>query len=149
MRGEAGNGERAGLESRAKLGVEYFGDWRLDLVLNGDVEAGAGLVLRDQETAKVVRQFIAEAEQFGAVDAVGDAPAQQHHVAKPRHRWRTLRCQRCQPRFDLGQMAGRQMVEQRNMRVEVVALGREMRAAQAVRPRLIGLAHFGGEDDRK
>ena len=61
--------------------------------------------------------------------------------------WRTSGRQRRQSRFDFGQMAGRQVVEQCDVGVEEVALGREVGAAQGVRPSLIGLAHFGGDDD--
>ena len=40
------------------------------------------------------------------------------------------------------------MVEQRTMRVEDVALGRKMLAAQGVERALIGAAEQGGDDDR-
>ena len=143
-----GNSEQAGLEGGGQGGVECFGDGGFDLVLDGDVKAGTSLVLGDQQAAKVVREFVAEAEQFGAVDAVRDAPAEHHDVAEPRYWWRTLRCQQGQSRFDFGQVAGGQMVEQSDVRVEMVALGWEMRAAQSVSPGLVGLAHFGGDDDR-
>ena len=39
------------------------------------------------------------------------------------------------------------MMEKGDMGVELVALGREVFAAQSVRPSLINLAHFGGDDD--
>ena len=76
MRGKAGNSERARSEFGGQLRVERFGDGRFDLVLDGDVQARAGLVLRDQEAAKVVCKFVADRKQFGAFDAIGDAPAQ-------------------------------------------------------------------------
>ena len=147
MRGKARNSERARFEFGGQLRVERFGDRWFDLVLDGDVQARAGLILGDEQAAKFVRQFVAKAEQFGAVDAVGDAPAQQQYLAEPRHRWRTFGRHRRQPRFYFWQMAGRQVVEQGDMGVEIIALGREVFAAQSVRPSLIGLAHFGGDDD--
>ena len=85
MRGKAGNSERARFEFGGKLRVERFGDRWFDLVLDGDVQARAGLILGDEQAAKFVRQFVADREQFGAVNAVGDAPAQQHNLAEPRH----------------------------------------------------------------
>ena len=128
--------------------MECLGYGRFNFVLDGDMQARASLVLRDQQTAKVMREFVAEAEQFGAVDAICDAPAEHHDVAEPRYWWRTLRCQQGQSRFDFGQVAGRQVMEQSDVRVEMVALWRKMLAAQSVGPGLVGFAHFGCDDDR-
>ncbi len=125
---KAGNSEQAGFESAGKFGMECLGYGRFNFVLDGDMQARASLVLRDQQTAKVMREFVAEAEQFGAVDAICDAPAEHHDVAEPRYWWRTLRCQQGQSRFDFGQVAGRQVMEQSDVRVEMVALWRKMLA---------------------
>ena len=46
MRGKAGNGKRALFERSRKLGMEHFGGGGFDLVLDGDMEARAGLILR-------------------------------------------------------------------------------------------------------
>ena len=81
MRSKARKDEWSGLERGRKLCVERLRNGRLDFVLDGDVETRAGLILRDQEAAEVVRKLVAKAEQFGAVDAVGDASAEEHDVA--------------------------------------------------------------------
>jgi hypothetical protein len=39
------------------------------------------------------------------------------------------------------------MVEQRDMRIDYIAVRWIMRAPQAIGPRLIRFAHFGGDDD--
>ena len=38
-------------------------------------------------------------------------------------------------------------MEEGDVGVELIALGREVGAAQTIRPSLIGFAHFGGNDD--
>jgi hypothetical protein len=127
--------------------MKCLGDSGFYLVLDSDVETWARLILGDQEPAKIMGQFIADGQKFRAVDAICHSPAQHHDSGKMRDRRWALAYQRRQPRFDFGQVAWRQVVEQSDMRVEEVALGREMLRAQAVGPRLIGLAHFGGDDD--
>ena len=147
MRGKARDSERAWRKLSGELGVERLCDRWFDLVLDGNVQARTGLILRDQQAAKLVREFIANVQQFRAVDTVCDALAQQHNLAQLRDGRRTFGRQRRQPRFDFGQMARRQVMEQGDMGVELIALGREVGAAQTIRPSLIGFAHFGGDDD--
>ena len=81
---------------------------------------------------KFLRQFIAHCQEIGAIDAKGDPAPQQHHVADHRRRRRTLARHRRKPRLDLGQMRRRQMMEQRDMRVEMIALWRKMQLAKPV-----------------
>ncbi len=129
MRGKSGYSERSRDELIGKLGMQRLRDGWLDLILNSDVQARVGLILGNQKALKIRSQFVADSEQFRAVDTVGDAPAQRHHLAQPSDGRRTLGRQRGQPRFDLGQMAGWQVVKQSDVSIEIIALGREVSAS--------------------
>ena len=107
MRGKARDSERAWRKFNGELGVERLCDRWFDLVLDSNVQARTGLILRHQQTAKLVREFIANVQQFRAFDTVCDALAQQHNLAQLRDRQRTFGRQRRQSRFDFGQMARR------------------------------------------
>jgi hypothetical protein len=83
------------------------------------------------------RQPFADILQFGAVYTQCRAAAEIHDSRNRRDR-------RCAPalldeaRLELGGDRGRQMMEEREMRVEAVALGRIMRAPERGQPRMIG-----------
>ncbi len=105
-------------------------------------------ILRGQHSGKGVDQFMAYRDEAGRFDPDRHAPAQRHQPARPRIGGSHAARQAVQAMLQLRLGRGRQMVEQRAMRVEDVALGREMLATQRVERTLIGAAEQGGHDDR-
>ena len=57
---KAGNGQRSRCKLDRKLRMQRLGDGWFDLVLDSDVQTRTGLVLRDEQSAKIVRQFVAD-----------------------------------------------------------------------------------------
>ena len=69
--------ERAGPKPGLQVVGEGTGETRFNLVLDGDVQARARLVLWGEQPSKSIGQFVADGEQAVTAHVEGDATAEQ------------------------------------------------------------------------
>ncbi len=83
-------------------------------------------ILRYQQSAKSLRQLLPHRQQFGRVDMKSDSFAEMHNLGQASIGRGKFCSHVFEPRLDLRQMPGRQMMKQGDMRVEKIALGRKV-----------------------
>ena len=137
-----------GHDDPGQLGVQRAGGLRRDLVLHGDVQVALAAVLRGQPRRPPPGQRRRAGPASGG---------ELSHTATPRPSSRTPatstggagRPRRLRHRLrDRALLRARQVVEQGDVGVEVVALGREVGAAQGVEALLDGGVEHRAEDQR-
>lgn len=106
---------------------------RPNLVLNRDMGPPARRILRGEQSREAARQVLADRLELGRDDADGDSPPQIDQTVRRGRRGRRQR-QGGETPFEFGFERRRQMVKQREMRIEPIAIGRKMRLPQAVQP---------------
>ena len=127
--------------------LECLCDRLLNLVLYSDVQFWWRLILRNQKPSKGIGKPSTHGKQFGAVYVERHCIAQQHHIYKMRNRRGIVCDERRQSGSDLRQVAWRQVMKQRDMRIDEIAIRRKVRAPESIGPCLIDLTHFGSDDD--
>src|SRR6218665_1295738 len=140
--------ERARLEGGAELLLQSAGPARLDLVLDGDVRPPTCLVLRHEQAVKGVGEGLADVLKRLALDAEG-RPLPQIHDAGDHGRRRRGGGRFGEAGGQLRLEAGRKLVEEGQVRGHLIALRREMGAAQMLEPAIIARAERGGDDERR
>src|SRR3546814_14449227 len=89
----------------------------------------------------------ADREQFGTLDAEGDALPQRIDLAQHRGGRRRVGGDPAEQAIELVEARRRQLVKEGDMRREMIAFGREMRGAQRVEKTPVRRAHRRGRDD--
>jgi alkyl sulfatase BDS1-like metallo-beta-lactamase superfamily hydrolase len=144
---KAGESEVARLHRRREGSLERLRDRGCDLVLDRHVQPGRLLVLRGEQAVKPVGKPLAQVEHRGTGQPQRGAPAEVDHPLQPGPHGRRPRLERKRV-LELALHHRRQRVKQRDVRPQVIALGREVRGAQLVGARLQRLGQFGGDDQR-
>ena len=134
MEFEPGEGKVAGAKIGGEFGLERLCRRARNFVLDRDVKLAPPAVLRGQHAVEALDHIFVHGRQSRAVDRKRSASAQRHQPGYPR-RWRSGGAVSDEQPPDLVLDAGRQRIEQGDVGADLVALGREVRPAQAVRPR--------------
>ena len=145
---KSGEGEIAWPKGLGQLGLEGFGDGCFDLVLDRDVQSGTMRILRGERAVEVLGDAFTDCQHGRAVKRERGALPQVHQPLKPCFGQRVLRCNCAKHRAQFLAQRGREGMEQRDVRVQVIALGRKVRATQTIRPgEQIG-GQFGSDNER-
>ena len=148
VQAKSGEGEIAWPKGLGQLGLEGFGDGWFDLVLDRDVKAWHMRILHGERAVEVLGDAFTDCQHGRAVQRKRGALPQVHQTVEPSFGRRVLRRNRAKHRAEFLAQRGREGVEQRDVGVEVIALGRKVRAAQAIRPgEQIG-GQFGSDNER-
>ena len=130
--GEPDDRERTGPEPRRQFGHQRFRFGSGHLVLDRDVKPRRSPILRGEHAVEMIGNACANAEQRGAVDPEGGAATKRVDLADPRCRRRRVGRNCTHQPVKLVEARRRKLMKERDMRGEMVAVGREMRSAEDV-----------------
>lgn len=129
---EADDREADGRKTGLQRVQQRFGGGGLGLVLDRDVRTEPRAVLRGEEWSPRLHEIVAQAIERGGVDAVGDAAAEVDQPDRFGRDGRLAAREEFAARGDIGVSGRRERVEEREVRGELVALGREISTALSV-----------------
>ena len=147
MRCKSRDRQRARPEIGGEFGQQCARLGWCHLVLNRDVQSRLPLVLRGQHAGKMIGDALADLDQVGTVDAEGYAAAKRIDVSQTCGRRRHVGGNAADQPVEFIDARRRQLVEQGDVRREMIALGREMRGAQIIEMKLVRRTHRRGHDD--
>lgn len=142
-----GDFDRPRTKVACKLGEQGARLGRRNLVLHRDMQARRRLILRRQQSRKTISDARPDRDQVRAVDPKRNPAPERINSRHGGARRRRIGGDGAEQSRKFLEQRRRQMMEQRDMRREVIAFGREMRAAQRIEVALIGRAHRSSDDD--